>query len=138
MARNSQDVTDAELAVLRVLWDDGPANIREITAKIYPTNTESDYATVKKLLARLEQKNFVSRDRGLHAHRFEAKITLDDLLAKRLQGLADNLCGGSQTPLLMHLLRTDDVTPVQRQKLRDLIQDITAVESKPKRRGKNR
>lgn len=138
MARNPQDVTDAELAVLRVLWDDGPANIREITSKIYPTNTESDYATVKKLLARLEKKKFVSRDRAEHAHRFAARITLDDLLAKRLQGLADNLCGGSQTPLLMQLLRTDDVSPRQRKKLRELMNDITDSQSEQKRRRKNK
>ncbi len=137
MPRNSQDVTDAELAVLRVLWEQGATSIREITEQVYSRNTESDYATVKKLLARLERKEFVSRDRSQLAHTFSASVTLDELLARRLQGIADNLCEGSQTPLLMQLIRNEGVTPNQRKKLRDLIDEIsnTTTDKSKKRRS---
>jgi len=133
MPRNRQDVTDAELAILKDLWEFGPANIRDITARVYPSNSESDYATVKKLLARLEKKSFVSRDRQQIAHLFEAAISLDDLLAMRLQGLADNLCGGSQAPLLMHFLEKGRITRSQRKQLRELIDKPS--ESRNKRQG---
>lgn len=136
MTRPPKDVTDAELAILKVLWEKESASVREITNQIYSDNSESDYATVKKLLARLEKKKFVSRDRQQIAHQFQATISRDDLLGIRLQGLADNLCGGSQTPLLMQLLNTEDVDAQQRLQLRDLIQDIAKSKSKTNKREK--
>ena len=36
MARTPQDVTDAELAVLQVLWEEGPCTIRRIADRLYP------------------------------------------------------------------------------------------------------
>lgn len=136
----AKDITEAELAILRVIWEQESATVREITHQIYPNNSESDYATVKKLLARLEKKEFVHRDRSETAHRFSARVSHDELLGMRLQGLADNLCGGSQTPLLLKLLNAEDVTSKQRQQLRQLISDISqdsrSDQSKPKK-GKN-
>ena len=64
MARTPQDVTDAELAVLQVLWEQGPATIRQLTDRLYPEGKTSHYATVQKLLERLQAKGCVSRDRG--------------------------------------------------------------------------
>ncbi|MBM83750.1 MAG: penicillinase repressor, partial [Planctomycetaceae bacterium] len=55
MSRTAQDITDAELAVIRQLWDSSPQTIRQLTESLYPGD-ESQYSTVKKLLERLEEK----------------------------------------------------------------------------------
>ena len=68
MERAPQDATDAELAVLQVLWDQGPVTVRTITDVIYPKGTASHYGTVQKLLERLEAKGFVNRDRRPWPH----------------------------------------------------------------------
>ena len=68
MARTPQDITDAELAVLQVLWDEGRRTIRELTDTLYPSGTGVHYATVQKLLERLEAKKFVKRDRSAWPH----------------------------------------------------------------------
>ena len=47
MTKPSQDVTDAELAVLQVLWGEGPATIRQLTDAIYPDSGPGYYATVQ-------------------------------------------------------------------------------------------
>ena len=120
---------------MRVLWQNGASTIRDITAEIYPDKTESDYATVKKLLSRLENKKFVARNRQQLAHQFEAIVSLDDLLGRRLQVLADNLCDGSQTPLLMHLISNEQVTPQQLKKLRNLIDEISSGKPDVGKRG---
>jgi predicted transcriptional regulator len=54
MARTPNDITDAELGVLQVLWDLGSATVREIVERLYPESTLSLHATVQKLLERLE------------------------------------------------------------------------------------
>src|SRR5579864_6317104 len=98
MARPIQDVTDAELAVLQALWDRGSATIRQLTEVIYAHGGASAYATVQKLLERLEVKGCVLRDRSPSVHVFSAAIDRDDLIGRRLQAMAEKLCGGSLTP----------------------------------------
>jgi predicted transcriptional regulator len=124
MARTPQDVTDAELAVLQVLWDGGPATIRQLTDVLYPGGGAAQYATVQKLLDRLEAKDCVHRDRTPAAHTFSAAIAREDLIGRRLQDMAEKLCGGSLTPLLTHLVRTRRLSSRERQELRDLIDEL--------------
>ena len=131
MGRKRQDVTDAELAVLQVIWQQGACTIRQLTDVLYLDGTASDYATVKKLLARLDAKGFVTRDRAHTAHRFDAAISQDDLIGRRLQAMADNMCGGSRTPLLMHLLRTEILSNTQRKELRNYLDELTQQPTTP-------
>lgn len=124
MGRVPRDVTDAELAVLEVLWSEGPATIRQITDVIYPRGGEVHYATVQKLLERLEVKGHVHRDRRSHAHVFEATTSRDHLVGDRLRAMAERLCGGMMAPLLTHLVRAETLTARERQELRNLIDDM--------------
>jgi BlaI family penicillinase repressor len=124
MARTPQDVTDAELALLQVLWDGGPATIRQLTDALYPGGGTAQYATVQKLLERLESKGCVHRERTPPAHIFSAAIAREDLIGRRLRDMAEKLCGGSLTPLLTHLVRTRGLTTRERQELRDLIDQL--------------
>jgi BlaI family penicillinase repressor len=132
MAAKPRHVTDAELSILQVLWEHSAATIRDITDRLYPGGTASDYATVKKLLARLEAKQCVTRDNREMTHRFSASISKNDLIGHRLNKLAEDLCEGSATPLLMHLLEGKDYTARQRRELHDLVDQL--VRSKSKRR----
>ena len=118
MERPFPDVADAELSVLEVLWEQGPATIRQITDALYPGGTVSHYATVQKLLERLEAKSCVARDRSGWAHLFRAAIGRDDLILSRLQATADKLCGGSLAPLLTNLVRAKRLSARERRELR--------------------
>jgi predicted transcriptional regulator len=124
MARTPQDITDAELAVLQVLWDEGPCNIRRITGILYPKGGAAQYATVQKLLERLEAKECVRRDRSIATHSFAAAIDRDELIGRRLQSVAEKLCGGSWTPLLTHLVQNKKLSAGDRQALRNLIEEL--------------
>jgi BlaI family transcriptional regulator, penicillinase repressor len=117
MARTRQDVTDAELAVVQVLWDRGPASVRQLSDVLYPEGTASQHATVLKLLERLEAKGCVARDRGPWPHLFRAVIDRDEVIGRRLRAIAGRLCGGSLAPLLAHLLRSKRLSPTERRRL---------------------
>jgi predicted transcriptional regulator len=121
MSRPSQDVTDAELAVLQALWDRGPATIRQISTAIYGGEGASPYATVQKLLERLEAKECVRRRRGANAQLFEAAIDRNELIGRRLRAVAETLCDGSFTPLLTHLVQTQQFSESDRRALRELV-----------------
>ncbi len=124
MDKTPQDVTDTELTVLQFLWEQGPATIRQITDALYPKGTDAHYATVQKLLERLEGKGHVHRDRSTHAHRFTALTDRDTLVGRRLRAVAEQLTGGLMTPLLTYLVRTETLTSQERQELRQLIDDL--------------
>src|SRR4051812_4513040 len=100
MARTPRDVTDTELGLLQALWDGGPATIQQLTEALYGQSTSGKYGTVQKLLERLEGKGFVARDRAAPAHVFRAAVAREELIGRRLQDVAEKLCGGSLTPLL--------------------------------------
>jgi predicted transcriptional regulator len=112
-----KDVTEAELAVLQALWEHGRATIRQLTDLLYPGGKASKYGTVQKLLERLEDKGYVKRDDRPWPHEFEATVGREVLIGRRLRGVAEQLCGGSMTPLLMHLLKAEQLSPEERQEL---------------------
>jgi BlaI family penicillinase repressor len=134
MARTPQDITDTELAILQVLWDEGRATIRRLTEVLYPQGHTSHYATVQKLLERLEAKGCVVRERGAGAHTFVPAIDRAELIGRRLQAVAEKLCGGSLTPLLTHLVRARRLTARERQELRALIDELDPPGAGEKRR----
>ena len=121
MARNAQDVTDAELAVLQVLWARGATTIRRITEVVYPNDVQTQYSTVKRLLTRLEAKGLVQRDRNQAVHVFEAVVDRNELVGRRLKAVADSLCDGSISPLLIHLAKSEGLSEKQQRKLQSLI-----------------
>lgn len=133
MAQPARDVTEAELAVLQALWDGGPATIRQLVEKTYTDGGVSAYATVQKLLERLEAKGAVQRDRRQSPHVFEAALGRDELIGRRLRAVAETLCGGSLTPILTHLVRAESLSERERRELRALI-DRLERESKGDRR----
>ena len=129
MGRPAGDITESELAVLRILWDRGMATIRQLTDVLHPGGGAAQYATIQKLLDRMEAKGYVRRDRSLFVHRFVPVLDRDQLIGRRLRSLAETLCDGSLTPLLTHLARAGDLTEEDRQALRAIIEESDPGES---------
>jgi BlaI family transcriptional regulator, penicillinase repressor len=123
MGRPAQDITESELAVLRILWDRGTATIRQLTNVLYPQGEAAQYATVQKLLDRMEAKGYVRRDRTMFVHIFRSVFDRDELIGRRLRSLAEMLCDGSLTPLLTHLARAKDLSDADRLALRAIVHE---------------
>lgn len=126
-------LTDAEFAVIEPLWEHGPQTIRQLTALLYPGQSTSDYATVQKLLERLEAKECVVRDRSDSPHVFRALLAREDLIDDHLQQIADRLCDGSLVPVLNQLVRRMSLTKGQRADLQKLIEEHGKKPKSPRR-----
>jgi len=120
MPRPVRDVTETELSILQVLWDLGPATVRQLVDRLYPGAGPSAPPTVQKLLERLEGKYYVERDRGGPSHRFTATIDRGELISARLRGVAEELCDGSLTSLT-HMVQTEGLSQDDRLALRELV-----------------
>lgn len=119
-----KDVTPAELAILQQLWTNGRSTIKELAQSLYGATTASDIATVQKLLARLEAKRLVDRDRDHWPHQFFAAVKRQELISNRLQATADELCDGAMSTLLSHLVQSKKFPSRERDRLRKLLDEL--------------
>ncbi|HVW37800.1 MAG TPA: BlaI/MecI/CopY family transcriptional regulator, partial [Pirellulales bacterium] len=104
MVKKPVAVTDAELAVLKVLWARGPLAAKAIADAIYPDGAESEFAAVHSFLQRLERKGLVLRDRSSFVHVFSPAASQAEVLGQELKTLAERLGAGSIAPLIMQLI----------------------------------
>ena len=136
MRRPADDVTDTELAMLQVLWERGRATRRQVADALYPGGGDAHYATVQKLLERLEGKGYVRHSRGPQGVlAFTATVAREALIQRRLRDVAQKLCGGSLTPLLMNLVRAQPLSTRELDELQAFLEEQRG-QAKPK--GKQR
>ena len=88
MGKKPVNIAEAEWAVLEVLWDKGPATMRQLTDVLYPKGGPSEYATVHKLLERLDGKDCVHRERREGVFVFEASRPRDDVVGEQFEDVA--------------------------------------------------
>jgi BlaI family penicillinase repressor len=121
--RPAADATDTELAMLQVLWERGEATRRQVTDALYPGGGEAHYATVQKLLGRLEAKGYVRHARRDGVLVFTAAVSRDALIRQRLQTVADKLTGGAVAPLVMTLVRAQPLSAAELDELHKFIRE---------------
>jgi predicted transcriptional regulator len=134
MEPRAAPVSEAELEVLKVLWENGPATVRAVNEVLRGQGRNWAYTTVQTLLQRLETKGHVRCDRGGAAHVFEAAVSRDQLLGQRLRDLAEQLCDGASSPLLLALVEGGSFTPEEIAQLRRLLDRLEPPPEKPKKR----
>ena len=121
MKRRPQTVTDAELAVLKILWQRGPLTAKAITNSIYPDGAESEFASVHSFLQRLERKGLVDRDRSSYVHSFSATVSQADVAGQELETLAARLGEKSIAPLIMQLVEQKRLSEKEVAEIRKLL-----------------
>jgi predicted transcriptional regulator len=124
MGRSQRDVTEAELAILQVLWEEGTATVRRLIERLYPPGGASAHATVQKLLERLEAKGCIRRDRSGPVQVIIPAIGREVLVRRRLRDVADDLCGGSLVAMLSHLVNPGRLASRDRKALREFLQQL--------------
>jgi BlaI family transcriptional regulator, penicillinase repressor len=120
------DVTEAELSVLQVLWESQGCTLRQLAESLYPGKPLAGaQATVAKLLERLEAKHCIKRERGDGPQQFHASVDRDDLIGRKLQGVANQLCEGSLSPLLTTLVKAGSLSAKERKELAQLLTQVS-------------
>jgi predicted transcriptional regulator len=123
VAAKHRHATDAELAVLKVLWADGPMSARSISETLYQDDSASNIATVQKLISRLEEKRLVIRERKPPAHLFRAAISHEQFVGEQLEAMAAKLSDGSLAPFVMHLINARGLSKQERDEIRKLLRE---------------
>lgn len=113
--------TEAELELLRILWEIQPATVREMHDAL---NRErpSGYTTVLKLLQIMTAKGLVARDEASRAHVYRSTIGQDAMQSKILKDLSVRLFAGSAAQLALHALAMEPASEVELEEIRVLIE----------------
>jgi predicted transcriptional regulator len=124
MAPRESDLGTAELEVLKTLWDEGPATVREVMNHLHARQRKVAYTTVLTFLTRLEQKGYVKSDKSGLAYVYRAKVTRERVSRTRLKSLLRELYDGAAAPLVLQLVRDEKFTPDELAVLQKLIERL--------------
>lgn len=117
-------LANAELALMELLWDQGPLSAREIRERLYAGAVKAQHGTVQRLLQRLEDKGFVARDRRLAVHVFAPAVSREEYTGSQLASLAARLTAGSLAPLVTHLVEHQQMSPDELRRLRSTLDTL--------------
>ena len=124
MARTSLSrPTDAELEILRVLWQRGASTVREVQEALHQAKP-TGYTTVLKLLQIMIEKGLVVRDEAQRAHVYEARHSEQKTQRQLLADLANRAFDGSATKLVMQALSGRKATASELTLIRELLDKI--------------
>src|SRR5947209_15113825 len=112
--------TDAELAILRVLWERGPSTVRDVHDDLNE-RAPTGYTTVLKLLQIMTEKGLVVRDETERAHIYESRYSEQKTQRQLLSDLADRAFGGSAAKLVMQALSGRKATAEELESIRELL-----------------
>ena len=112
--------TDAELAILRVLWERGPSTVRDVHEALSRTQA-SGYTTVLKLLQIMTEKGLVVRDESQRAHVYATRLSEQRTQNQLLFDLADRAFGGSPAKLVMQALAGRQTSAAELHEIRALL-----------------
>jgi predicted transcriptional regulator len=112
--------TEAELAILRVLWQRGPSTVREVQQVLEKTQ-KTGYTTVLKFMQIMAGKGLVSRDESPYAHIYRAAIRREQVERTLVSHLLDVAFEGSASRLLQQALSTKKATAEELTEIRRIL-----------------
>ena len=128
--REHKRPTDAELAILRVLWTHGPSTVREVYQELGESRGIG-YTTVLKLMQIMTEKGSLRRDEAVRPQVYEAVQTQRQTQRQLLRDLADRAFAGSPGNLVLQALSTKKTTPEERRQIRELLDQLERDSNEP-------
>lgn len=115
--------TDAELAILRVLWRIGPSTVRAVHSELSEAQ-ETGYTTVLKTLQIMIEKGLVKRDESERSHVYKPACAEQDVQRQLVGHLLERAFGGSSQQLVLQALAAKKSSPAELAEIRKLLDEM--------------
>lgn len=115
--------TDAELAILKVLWRRGPSTVREVFETIGETK-QTGYTTVLKFMQIMSEKGLVRRDERERAHRYESALAEEETQRQLVGDLLQRAFDGSARKLVLQALSTERASADELAEIRRMLDEL--------------
>ncbi|WP_243304131.1 BlaI/MecI/CopY family transcriptional regulator [Geothrix oryzisoli] len=112
--------TDVELKFLRVLWDLGPSTVKEVHACLNRREVYA-YTGVLRMLQVMLDKGLVTRDERQRSHVYAPAHSRSAMEGGLVADLTERLFGGSAGALVLAALRSGEVSPEEKARIRELL-----------------
>lgn len=119
----SNQPTEVELQILRILWDEGPAIARQIHNSLQTTK-ETTYSTTVKMLAVMLEKGLVKRDEDVSPQVYRASVSRDAAGKKIVKELVEKVYDGAAMSLVLHALKASKASPEELAEVRKLLDEM--------------
>jgi BlaI family transcriptional regulator, penicillinase repressor len=113
--------TDAELAILRVLWEQGACTVRQVHEAL-SRDRPAAYTTALKMLQIMTEKGLVRRDVSDRTHVYQPRLSEEQTQRQLVRDLLDRAFGGSSSKLVMQALSAKRATPEELTEIRRLLE----------------
>jgi predicted transcriptional regulator len=123
--------TDAELAILRVLWQRGPSTVREVF-DVISEKRDLGYTTVLKVIQIMSEKGLILREEQGRNHIYRATRAEEETQRHLVADLLERAFGGSTTKLVMQALASKRASPKELREIRKLLDQAAAKSSRSK------
>jgi BlaI family penicillinase repressor len=122
MTRSPLRPTEAELEILRVLWERGPSTVRQVHESL-ATQRETGYTTTLKLMQIMADKGLVTRDESSRTHIYASRVSQETTQRQLVNDLVERAFGGSATELVLRALSSHRATDDELREIRRLIEE---------------
>ena len=114
--------TEAELAILQVLWDRGPSTVRQVHDALSAAR-DTGYTTTLKLMQIMAGKGLVTRDESERTHVYAARLGRDETQRQLVADLLDRAFGGSAAALVMQALKSQPASAAEMAEIQRMIRE---------------
>ncbi len=127
MTSKQRRPTEAELSILRVLWEKGPGSVREIQ-RILNETRPTGYTTVLKLIQIMTEKGLVQRDESVRPQIYRARHSQEQTQRQLVRDLLQRAFGGSVKTLVLQALSTKKSSAAELEQIEKLLDRIEGEE----------
>src|SRR4051794_6691517 len=114
--------TEAELAILRVLWQRGPSTVRQVHEGLNSIK-KTGYTTVLKFMQIMHEKGLVTRDEEPYAHVYQARLPQEQAQRTLVADLLDRVFDGSMSRLMLQALSSRKATSEELSEIRKVLKE---------------
>lgn len=122
MPASPRKPTAAELELLRILWQIGPATAKQVHQEAAAARPDAAYATVLRVLQVMHAKGLLTRDESQRAHVYAPAQPQDSLQTSLVKDLIHKAFSGSGKELVLAALR-GHVTDKERAEIAQFLKD---------------
>ena len=113
-------ISDAEWAVMNLVWDSQPIDASQVVDRLGPVNDWSA-ATIKTMLHRLVKKGALAHEADGKKYIYRSKVRRGDCVRRASRSFVDRVFGGQSAPALLQLVRSSKLTADEVEELRQLL-----------------
>ncbi len=120
---SSKGLTDHELKIMQIFWDESPLTIQEVLER-FDRTPKPAYTSMLTAIRGLAEKSFLSTEKAGKAHQYKPRVKRQSYLAQSVSHLVETAFGGDAFALAASLFKAEKLTPSAKAELKRLLEDL--------------